>query len=274
MSSWLERAREAYEEGRLEDSLRLLEREKAESREAWVLRAHILAEIGLVEEGREAVERARELREAAAAQGADEETLDQQDAEILWAEGELALSGWDLEQARASFEELVERFGPSEALQRLALLADLRGERELGLELDQAAHAAAPQNIPPPIQLNEAEFEDTVRSAIATLPTEFQKALEEVTVNVAPVPSREVIDPNEPEATPPDLLGLFVGSSKLEEGEGPVPLPPSIWIFQRNLERACASREDLEEEIAVTLYHELGHWLGFDEEGVAGLGLE
>ena len=44
--------------------------------------------------------------------------------------------------------------------------------------------------------------------------------------------------------------------------------------FDRNLERAAKNREHLLEEIRTTLYHELGHVLGFDEEGVAQMGLE
>ena len=51
-------------------------------------------------------------------------------------------------------------------------------------------------------------------------------------------------------------------------------LPPTVYLFQRNLERVCGDREQLVEEIRVTLFHELGHALGFDEEGVARMGLE
>ena len=42
-------------------------------------------------------------------------------------------------------------------------------------------------------------------------------------------------------------------------------LPPRILLFQRNLERQSRDLEDLRSEIAVTLYHELGHYLGLDE---------
>ena len=74
--------------------------------------------------------------------------------------------------------------------------------------------------------------------------------------------------------TPPDLLGLFLGVSLLERsGEHP-ELPPSIHLYQRNLERAAVDEEELKEQIRITLYHELGHYLGFDEDGVAELGLE
>ena len=43
-------------------------------------------------------------------------------------------------------------------------------------------------------------------------------------------------------------------------------LPSSIVLFQRNLERFARSRAELIEEIGVTLVHEVGHFLGLDED--------
>ena len=42
---------------------------------------------------------------------------------------------------------------------------------------------------------------------------------------------------------------------------------------QRNLERMSATRAELDEQIRITLYHELGHYLGFEEEDMDDLGL-
>ena len=72
----------------------------------------------------------------------------------------------------------------------------------------------------------------------------------------------------------PDLLGLFDGVPLPETGEDGVVLRPNrIFLFQRNLERMAATREELDEQIRVTLYHELGHYLGFEEEDMDDLGL-
>ena len=46
-----------------------------------------------------------------------------------------------------------------------------------------------------------------------------------------------------------------------------------IYLYQRNLERSVRDEAELREEIRVTLYHEIGHLLGFDEHGVEDLGL-
>jgi predicted Zn-dependent protease with MMP-like domain len=64
------------------------------------------------------------------------------------------------------------------------------------------------------------------------------------------------------------LLGLFVGVSLADRtafspgGE----LPARILLFQRNLERAFPAPELLTREIARTLHHARGHYLGLDEE--------
>ena len=44
--------------------------------------------------------------------------------------------------------------------------------------------------------------------------------------------------------------------------------PNYIYLFQRNLERIARDREDLIEQITITLHHELGHYLGLDEDEV------
>src|SRR5438477_533834 len=125
-----------------------------------------------------------------------------------------------------------------------------------------------------PTRLSSEELERVISEAIENLPDQFKLPLETTEVIVEPVPSEWMIDRREPSETPPDLLGLFVGSSDLDAGDESGRLPRRIFLFQRNLERFARSREELVEEIRTTLFHEIGHMLGFDEEGVAAMGLE
>jgi predicted Zn-dependent protease with MMP-like domain len=98
--------------------------------------------------------------------------------------------------------------------------------------------------------------------------------LETTPVLVEPMPFRALAPEGDPLAVPPDALGLFVGPSVVDEADGATgDVPPAIYLFQRNLERSARDEEELEDEIRVTLFHEIGHRLGYDEEGVDDLGL-
>ena len=73
----------------------------------------------------------------------------------------------------------------------------------------------------------------------------------------------------------PDLLGLFVGPTLAEGGEGPDPLPPEILLFLDNLwDYAEGDVDVFREEVRVTYYHELGHYLGLEEGDLEERGLE
>lgn len=72
-----------------------------------------------------------------------------------------------------------------------------------------------------------------------------------------------------------DLLGLFEGCSRLDPPpESPHDLP-RIRLFLDNLwDHAGGDVDAFREEVRITLLHELGHYLGLNEEQVAALGLE
>ena len=52
-----------------------------------------------------------------------------------------------------------------------------------------------------------------------------------------------------------------------------VPTKVLNQAIQRNLERFAVDEEELVEQVRITLFHELGHYLGFDEEGLDAIGL-
>lgn len=70
-----------------------------------------------------------------------------------------------------------------------------------------------------------------------------------------------------------DTLGLFTGAEFAEEGD--VPLPPQIILFLENLwDFAEGDGEIFRDEVHTTYLHELGHYLGLDEDELTERGLE
>jgi predicted Zn-dependent protease with MMP-like domain len=97
-----------------------------------------------------------------------------------------------------------------------------------------------------------ARFEDHVRAALDSLPPEIARGLENVAV---------VVEDEHPDD--PDLLGLFQ--------EDPY-LPAKISIYRRPLEESFTDPQELEDEIRITVLHELAHYFGIDEDRLDQLG--
>jgi predicted Zn-dependent protease with MMP-like domain len=71
-----------------------------------------------------------------------------------------------------------------------------------------------------------------------------------------------------------DTLGLFIGST-YGDGVDPSPIPSQIILFLENLwEQSESDEEDFKEEVRTTLLHELGHYLGWDEDDLMERGLD
>ncbi|HOC55545.1 MAG TPA: metallopeptidase family protein [Verrucomicrobiota bacterium] len=73
----------------------------------------------------------------------------------------------------------------------------------------------------------------------------------------------------------PDTLGLFVGPEFAFEETTAEPLPPQIILYLENLWDMAGEEEEIyREEVRTTFLHELGHYLGLDEEDLFDRGLE
>ncbi len=73
----------------------------------------------------------------------------------------------------------------------------------------------------------------------------------------------------------PDLLGLFVGAPANEPAEGVADVPAHILLFVQELwDFSEGDEATYREEVRITYLHELGHYLGWDEDEVAQRGLE
>ena len=107
-------------------------------------------------------------------------------------------------------------------------------------------------------------FEEHVGAALDSLPPKLVAAL----VNVAVVVEEE--HPDEP-----DLYGLYEGVPLPERsGQDTGSLPDRIAIFRRPLEEDFPDPAELEQEIRITVLHELAHYFGFDEDRIGELGYD
>jgi predicted Zn-dependent protease with MMP-like domain len=109
-----------------------------------------------------------------------------------------------------------------------------------------------------------------VARAVAALPPDIRAAASRCRVDC--VLMAEAISGDK--SLEDDLLGLFEGLSLADpEAEGPDQLP-RIRLFLDNLwDYAGGSLRVFRDEVRLTFLHELGHYLGLDEEEVERLGL-
>jgi predicted Zn-dependent protease with MMP-like domain len=105
-------------------------------------------------------------------------------------------------------------------------------------------------------------FEDRVRSALDSLPAELREAMSNVEI---------VVEEENPED--PDIFGLYIGIPLTDRHDYAGVLPDKIEIYRIPLEAEFGhDPELLEEEIRITVVHEVAHHFGIDEERLAELG--
>ena len=116
-------------------------------------------------------------------------------------------------------------------------------------------------------------FQVLVQRVVDTLPHEVQELLAGIAIVVQDEPTADQLQESELEDGD-ELFGLYQGIPRTERGSGySMVTPDRITIFAGPLSRACQTRQELEEEIRTTVLHELGHHLGYGEDGLEALGL-
>jgi predicted Zn-dependent protease with MMP-like domain len=124
------------------------------------------------------------------------------------------------------------------------------------------------------MKLSPEAFEAAVERAIARIPDEIRRHLYNLAICVEQRPSRELLAELEvPEGE--TLFGAFSGVPLQERSPADPPLfPDQIFIFQEPLEQWCLDREELEQEIEITVVHEVAHYMGLDDDQLAELGYD
>jgi predicted Zn-dependent protease with MMP-like domain len=122
------------------------------------------------------------------------------------------------------------------------------------------------------MKMDEKAFDRIVKRAVSRIPEEIRQHLDNIVISVKRKPSRRMLmDVGLEQAD--DLLGLFQGVPLIERSFTAPPLfPDTILLFQEPLEKACETVEELEEQIEITVVHEVAHYIGIGEERLAELG--
>lgn len=109
-------------------------------------------------------------------------------------------------------------------------------------------------------------------AALREIPPAFAEFMQRLVIDIEQSPDEAVLaglDINDPT----ELLGLYQGTPLTDRSVEQVPaMPDRVIIYQRNIEAACNSHEELIAEIRATVLHEVGHHFGLDEDELESLG--
>jgi predicted Zn-dependent protease with MMP-like domain len=107
-------------------------------------------------------------------------------------------------------------------------------------------------------------FEKRVERVVSRLDPDVRRALDNVAI---------VIN-DEPTAPGEEQFGLYEGIPLSERNQSySMVLPDRIVLYQEALMESFPEPAELDEQIRITVLHEIGHHLGIDEDGLERIGL-
>lgn len=112
------------------------------------------------------------------------------------------------------------------------------------------------------VNVSDERFDEMVDDALSKIPEEFARHMRNVVILV-----RDYNEVN------PSILGMYEGvalPNRTHHHTG--YLPDAIFLYKEALQAVCGSEEELAREVEVTVFHEVGHFFGMDEEDLHRLG--
>ena len=111
------------------------------------------------------------------------------------------------------------------------------------------------------IEVGDAEFEELVADALDELPESLAAMVDNLVV---------VVEDRHPSE---DLLGLYEGVPLTERDDyGGFAMPDRVTIYRLPICELCDTRDDVVEEVLVTVVHEVAHHFGIDDRRLHELG--
>ena len=103
--------------------------------------------------------------------------------------------------------------------------------------------------------------DEEVTRLVRELPKTIRPLVEAIPIVLEKKPGRKLVS----DGVDPDVMGLFVGPDYSQEGQDPIP--PSIFLFLDNIrDEAEGVPAQFRQEVRKTILHEIGHYLGLNED--------
>ena len=110
--------------------------------------------------------------------------------------------------------------------------------------------------------MTDQRFEELVGEALDLIPPRLAEAMDNVVI---------LVEDRHPDD--PTLLGLYHGIALTERtSHYGFALPDRIFIYRRAILDICQSEDDVIDEVAITVVHEIAHHFGIDDATLHDLG--
>jgi predicted Zn-dependent protease with MMP-like domain len=112
------------------------------------------------------------------------------------------------------------------------------------------------------VRMEPQRFDELVADALDMIPPELAAAMDNVVI---------LVEDRHPED--PELLGLYEGVALTErDSDYGGSLPDAITIYRDALLDVCETDDELVEQVAITVIHEIAHHFGIDDHRLEELG--
>ena len=115
--------------------------------------------------------------------------------------------------------------------------------------------------------MDQKKFERIVREGIKAVPKRFLEKLNNVDICIEEEPTPYQLQRLR-QRSGSFILGLYEGVPQTERRYYGQVLPDRITIFKKPIERVAKSEEEVKRVVKSTVWHEIAHHFGMDEERV------
>ncbi|MCH9640733.1 MAG: metallopeptidase family protein [Actinomycetia bacterium] len=112
------------------------------------------------------------------------------------------------------------------------------------------------------VRMTSQRFDELVGDALDLVPPDLSSAIDNVVILVG-----------DRDAEQPDLLGVYEGTALTERDSWySGSLPDTITIYREALLDFCSTEDQVVQEVAITVIHEIAHHFGIDDDRLHELG--